>query len=121
MSGFRILGLFSIIPTAALLTVSFFVLFALRKIETQGLKIFGYVVVALLWLAAILVFSAGVYTVTTGQHPAMCMMQEMMKSKKPGMMKAGRMSSAMRGQKQTMMETQTEMPGMVQSDIDNQQ
>lgn len=79
MYGFKILGLFALIPTALLLTVSFFVLFAIRKAENQGLKAFGYVIAALLWVSTVLVFSVGIYVLSTGRHPLMPMMQEMMK------------------------------------------
>ena len=100
---FRLIGLFAIIPTAVLLTISFFVLFAIRKIESLGLKAFGYVVAALLWVAALLVLSAGIYTLSTGRHPMGCMMHEMMKGKMQGqgMMPAGHMGpgSMMQGQK----------------------
>jgi hypothetical protein len=92
MGGLRIAGLFAVIPIAVLLTISFFVLFAMRKIETQGLKAFGYVVAALLWLAALLVFSAGVYTLSTGRMPMKCpMMRQMMHGNKEGMMGSGMM------------------------------
>lgn len=89
---FRLIGLFAIIPTAVLLTVSFFVLFTIRKIETSGLKAFGYVVTAVLWIAALLVFSAGVYTVYTGRKTMFCPKKEMMRGYKmdrsmPGMMR----------------------------------
>ncbi|MCX5703193.1 MAG: hypothetical protein NT066_01675, partial [Candidatus Omnitrophica bacterium] len=65
---------------------SFFVLFAIRKIQEQELKTFGYVIAALLWIGAALVFSVGVYTVSTGRHPGMGMMQQMMRCKMQGMM-----------------------------------
>lgn len=87
----RLIGLFAIIPTTVLLTISFFVLYTLRRTDTQGLKAFGYVIVALLWLAALLVFSAGIYTVSTGRHPMKCMMQEMKKAHMQEMMKEGQM------------------------------
>jgi uncharacterized membrane protein len=76
MHGFRLLGLMAIIPATLLLTASFFVLFTLRKIEAQGLKIFGYVITALLWIAALLVFSLGVYVISSGRHPIMEMMKQ---------------------------------------------
>lgn len=82
----RVMGLFAFIPVAFILTVSFFVLCVLRKIEEKGLRAFGYVVAALLWGAALLVFAAGVYTISTGRHPLMCMMQEMMRGKGQCMM-----------------------------------
>ena len=103
MGLFRLIGLFAIIPATVLLTISFFVLFTLRKIEAPGLKAFGYVIAALLWLCALLVLSAGAYTIATGRHPMMGMMQEMicqMKQEKaphmiigapmPGMMQQGK-------------------------------
>jgi hypothetical protein len=82
MGMFRLLGLFAIIPTTVLLTISFFVLFTLRKTEAGGLKVFGYVISALLWCGALLVFSLGIYTISTGR----CIMQEMMQCKMQGMM-----------------------------------
>lgn len=95
----RLAGLFAIIPTTVLLTISFFVLYTLRRTDTQGLKAFGYVIAALLWLSALLLFSAGIYTVSTGRPPVQCMMQKMMKmhtqemmpEKMPGAMEKGRM------------------------------
>ena len=92
---FRLIGLFAIIPTALLLTVSFFVLFTIRKIELQSLKAFGYVVAALLWVAALLVFSAGVYIIATVRHPIVCPMQQMMGEQMRGMMKGGQMPPMM--------------------------
>ena len=95
----RLIGLFAIVPATLLLTLSFFVLFAIRKLDTQGLKAFGYVVAALLWLAAALAFSTGIYTMATGRHPMMSMMEQM-KCGKQGMMGSpmhGMMGSQMPG------------------------
>jgi len=50
-------GLMTVVPVVILLTMSFFVLFAVRKIDTRGLKVFGYVVTALLWGAIVTIFS----------------------------------------------------------------
>ena len=77
-SPFRLLGLVAIIPISMLLTVSFFVLFAVRKVETKTLKTFGHVVAALLWVAATVVFLIGLYVVITGKHPLMQMKGQMM-------------------------------------------
>jgi len=55
---FWIIGL---IYSTVLLTVSFFVLFAIRKIDSKNLKAFGYAVVMLLWLSAAFVFFNGIY------------------------------------------------------------
>ncbi len=94
-ASFRLIGLFAIIPAALLLTVSFFVLFALRKIEAQGLKAFGYVIAALLWFGVILVISLGIYAMSTGRHPMCPMMQHMMKKQMQGMTE-GQMPSMMK-------------------------
>lgn len=92
MAMFRFMGLFALIPVTVLLTISFFVLVVLRKTDNQGLKAFGYVIAALLWLSALLVSSSGLYTLSTGRplcpmmkmmRPQMCAMQAQM----PGMMK----------------------------------
>jgi hypothetical protein len=77
----RLLGVYALIPTTMLLVVSFFVLFSLRKVEKEALKGFGYVLAALLWVSALLVFSAGIYTVSTGRCPLMKGMKGMMKDK----------------------------------------
>ncbi|MDD4980191.1 MAG: hypothetical protein PHC54_02810 [Candidatus Omnitrophica bacterium] len=86
----RVGGLFTFIPATLLLTLSFFVLYALRKTDTQGLKSFGYIIAALLWLSALLVFSAGIYTLATGRRPMKCMMQEMMQHKMQGIAEEGK-------------------------------
>ena len=96
----RIMGFFAIIPATILLSISFFVLLVLRKAESQGLKAFGYVIASLLWLSSLLVVSMGIYTVSTGRHPGLHMMQEMMKCKmQQGMMPAGHMGPMMPSQK----------------------
>jgi len=77
MNAFRLMGLFAIVPATLLLTVSFFVLFALRKIETQGLKAFGYVIAALLWVSVSLVLTMGIYILSTGRHPMLSAMKGM--------------------------------------------
>ena len=73
----RLMGLGAIVPTTLVLTLSFFVLFALREVKSNVLKAFGYVVAALLWLSALLIFSSGIYTMATGR----CPMQKMMMQK----------------------------------------
>ncbi len=101
----RLMGMFALIPATILLTVSFFVLFAIRKSETAGIKAFGYVVAGLLWAGALMVFSLGVYTISTGRHPVMpCMMAGKMSMMSPdkgcgkmqqGMMMREKMHEAM--------------------------
>jgi len=79
----KLLGLFAIVPVTLILTVSFFVLLVLRKLESSILKVFGLCVAALLWLSALLVFSGGIYTLATGK----CPMQQMMMQKHKMMMR----------------------------------
>jgi len=71
--------LIAIVPIAVLLTMSFFVLFALRKVEEKALKAFGYLVVGFLWLSALVVFSAAVYRIAQGSVLTRGMMQQKMK------------------------------------------
>lgn len=54
MSGLS--WLMVVVPVSVLLAASFFVLFALRKVEEKGLKVFGYVVASLLWLSVLILF-----------------------------------------------------------------
>jgi len=70
----KLAAAFSLIPTTMELTLSFFVLVVLRKVEEQALKVFGYVIAALLWLCALLVFSSGVYFAAKGK----CLMMRSM-------------------------------------------
>jgi len=79
MCMLRLSYLMAIVPIAVLLTVSFFVLFTLLKIEEKGLKAFGYVVVGFLWLAALVVFSGAVYKMAQGSAVTKSMMQQKMK------------------------------------------
>lgn len=97
----RLTGLFAIVPTTLVLTVSFFVLFALRKIESNILKSFGYVIAALLWVSALLVFSSGVYTLSTGKCPT----QKMMMPKR-AMISGGMMDKQMMMDKKMMMDNE---------------
>ena len=94
---FRLLGVFMVIPATILLTISFFVLYALQRPEVKGLKAFGYVTAALLWVSVLILFSTGIYTVTTGKHPIISAMQEMcpMMGGKEGGMKGPEMSDKM--------------------------
>ncbi len=79
MCMLKLSHLMAIVPIAVLLTVSFFVLFTLRKIEEKGLKGFGYVVAGFLWLAALVVFSGAVYKLAQGSAVMPGMMQQKMK------------------------------------------
>ena len=79
MCMLRLAHLMAVVPVAVLLTVSFFVLSTLRKIEGKGLKAFGYVVAGFLWLAALVVFSGAVYKIAQGSAAMKGMMQQKMK------------------------------------------
>jgi len=93
----RLVGLIALVPATVLLTISFFVLVMISKIEKQGLKAFGYVVSALLWTAALLVLSIGIYTLSTGRCPMQNMMQHCMMQGKMQSMMSGQMPMMMHG------------------------
>ena len=73
---------FSLIPATVLLTISFFVLVSLQKIVSEKLKLFGIVVVILLWFSALLVFSSGIYASGATRGFFRCPMVEMMKGRR---------------------------------------
>jgi glucan phosphoethanolaminetransferase (alkaline phosphatase superfamily) len=114
MGSVRLLGLFALIPITVLLSISFFILLVLNTIKSEGLKILGYCLAVLLWVSAALVFSAGIYTISTGRNPMKCMMEEKMHTHMYEMMKEGRMPAMMQSQKQTMMKDK--MPAMKQGE-----
>lgn len=62
----QVIGVFLIIPATILLTISFFVLLVLRKLESEGLKAFGHVIVVLLWVSAVMLLGLGTYKIITG-------------------------------------------------------
>ena len=93
---FKIFALFAIVPATLLVAVSFFVLLAVRKTEKdQGLKVFGYVIAAFLWLSAAVVLATGVYHYARGCHMLKCM--------KAGMMHEGMGAMKMHGGMHPMM------------------
>ena len=63
------LGVFAVIPVTMLLTVSFFVMAVVRKVEEKALQSFGRIVVLLLWVSATMIFAAGLYTISSGRCP----------------------------------------------------
>lgn len=91
----KLIGLVAIIPVTILLTVSFFVLFTLRKTE-GALKAFGFVIAALLWLSALMILSGGIYNLSTGRCPLIVAMHQMKMGMCP-MMKGGMMPPMMEG------------------------
>lgn len=94
--------LFSIIPTTLLLMLSFFVLVVLRKIEERGLRIFGSVIVALLWLGALVTFSSEMYLAAKGKCPLLYKKHSIVGhgAMKGGMCKEAKPSSAVEQQTQ---------------------
>jgi len=62
---FKWIGMLSTIffMPAILLSLSFFVLYVLGKIEARVLKFFGWLVVLFLWLTSILSFIYGAYSI----------------------------------------------------------
>jgi hypothetical protein len=76
----RLSGIFTLIPAAILLALSFFVLFAADKTASECLKKLGRVVTGLLWVAAALVLLVGVYVLITGHHPLTVILSEVGKA-----------------------------------------
>ena len=103
----RLMGLCAVIPASILLTLSFFVLIALRKAEEKVLKVLGYIALTFLLSGATLVVLSGVHTLITGKCP---MMQQMMQAKQDMMCK-GMMRGPMMN-KQEMMEKELLMHKM---------
>ena len=56
---------FSLVHAVVLLALSFFILLAARKSDSQNIKTFGYVIAVLLWVSAALVFGKGIFD----RHP----------------------------------------------------
>ncbi|MBF0485900.1 MAG: hypothetical protein HQL16_05225 [Candidatus Omnitrophica bacterium] len=76
---------FSFAHAVIVLTVSFFVLLAIHKLEASWLRTFGYVIAALLWVSAALVLGKGLHERHHfGGHERM-MMCPMMKREMPPM------------------------------------
>ena len=66
MGFFKLAGFLSMVPATMMVTVSFFVLFAVSKAEQKQLKAFGWVVAGLLWLCAFVVLTGGMYMSSMG-------------------------------------------------------
>jgi hypothetical protein len=82
----KIFAIYSIVPVAVLLAISFFVLLAARRAEKDhALKLFGYTVAALLWLTALVVFSTGVYAYGRGYRAMKCLDKMKMRGPMPQM------------------------------------
>ena len=66
MGFFKLAGCLSMVPATMLVTVSFFVLFAVSKAEQKQLKVFGWVICGLLWLCAFVILTGGMYVSSMG-------------------------------------------------------
>ncbi len=109
-TGCNFFGVFvAIVPTTMLLTVSFFVLFALEKVGNNIIKVFGKVIVGLLWLAALVAFSCGISVIAKGGGCPM--MSKMQGNTSNSMMMQGGAMSGM-GPKCSMMKSGMDMPMM---------
>ena len=71
--GMEMGGIFSLVHAVVLLTVSFFVLLAVGKADSQALKTFGYVIAVLLWVSSALAFAGGLRR----PHPMMMKKMQM--------------------------------------------
>lgn len=74
--------IFSLVPFILIISLSFFILVVISNVKTQALKVFGYVIVALCWLVAILIFSTCVCKQMRGMCPKMSMQRNMMDQSK---------------------------------------
>lgn len=81
MNMIRLLGAFTIVPSTVLLTLCFFVLFALQRAEAREVKALGKIVAVLLCFCAGLVLAAGVYAMITGQHPLVMALQHILRQR----------------------------------------
>lgn len=91
----KALGLLTLAPTSVLLSFSFFILVVARKVDSQALKIFGYVIAVLFWIAAALIFSTGISFLGTGQQMRCPMLQNKTYRQMPAMMTQGQMQEKM--------------------------
>ncbi len=80
MQIFRLLGIYTVIPATVFLTLSYFVMLTLRKVENRGFRIFGNLVVFLLWVCALVIFLSGVYALVTGRHPLVMIIHQAIKT-----------------------------------------
>ena len=67
------MGTMVVIQVALILTISFFVLIANKKLDMKSkrLSTFGRAIAGLLWFAAVLVLISGAYSLATGKRDSM--------------------------------------------------
>jgi len=76
MDALRILGAFMVVPATILLTISFFVVITLKKLDKGFVRALGMVAVVMLWTSVLLVLSAGIYFVSLKDY---CYFKELRK------------------------------------------
>jgi hypothetical protein len=97
MEFFRFAGVFTLIPATMFLVISFFILFAVSKIESERMKRFGRALAILLWVCSALVFFCGVTLSVVGPQHVMHHKMAMLRGGMEGMpcMKDGKPCVAM--------------------------
>lgn len=61
MGMIKFLGIYSVFATAVLLTLSFFMLYSLRRIDSEIIRFFGLAIAGFLIICAIIMSSTGIY------------------------------------------------------------
>ena len=75
----RCCPLMAIVPISLFLTISFFVLYVLRKVTEKRLKVFGYLTMCSLLLAVLVIFSSAISNLAQGLGGLTCTMPQKMK------------------------------------------
>ncbi len=76
----RMLGMYMLVPATVLLTVSYFVMVVNGKLEKKGLKMFGTIIVILLFVAALLALLFGTMILVMGKPPIVQSMRAVLES-----------------------------------------
>jgi len=64
MASYGYMGMSVMVPALLLLTVSFFILAAGRKMEKGALKSFGNIIAMLIWAVTAVLLASGIYAVS---------------------------------------------------------
>ena len=113
----QVIGFFAIIPATILLVISFFVLLALKKVESETFKAFGYVIVVLLWIDAAMLLGLGMYKIISGKSVFIPHVMTM-SADKYGMMKGRMMGGMMQGKMMDGMMQGKMMDGMAKDKME---